>query len=70
MQKSFFTSQTHAVLLLVATLSVASYSLSVEAQQNGQLVQPIYRVAHEEPVEQAPQLVARVAHKQCQSSNT
>ena len=60
MQKSFFTSQTHAVLLLVATLGVASYSLRVEAQQNGQLVQPIYRVAHEEPVEQAPQLVARV----------
>ena len=61
MQKSFFTSQTHAVLLLVATLGVASYSLRVEAQQNGQLVQPIYRVAHEEPVEQAPQMASRVA---------
>jgi len=61
MQKSFFTSQTHAVLLLVVTVGVAFYSLRVEAQQNGQLVQPIYRVTHEEPVEQAPQLVARVA---------
>ncbi len=64
MQKSFFTSRTHAVLLLVATLGVASYSLRVEAQQNGQLVQPIYRVAHEEPVEQAPQLAARIAPPQ------
>ena len=61
MQKSFFTSQTHAVLLLVATLGVAFYSLRVEAQQNGQLVQPIYRVAHEVPVEQTPQLASRVA---------
>jgi hypothetical protein len=66
MRKSFFTSPTQAVLLLVGALGVSFCSLPVEAQQNGQLVQPIYRVAHEEPVEQTPQLASRVALPQAQ----
>jgi hypothetical protein len=60
MQKRIFTSRTHATLLLLAALGVSIVSSRVDAQQNSQLVQPIYRVAHEEAVEQATERVARV----------
>lgn len=67
MQKRLFTSDTHAVLLLVASMGVGFYSLRVEAQQNSQLIQPIYRVAHEEPVqEEAQQVASRVSPPQSQ----
>jgi hypothetical protein len=64
MQKRIFTSRTHATLLLLAAVGVSVVSLRVDAQQNAQLIQPIYRVAHEEPAapaQQAPQLAARIA---------
>ncbi len=64
MQNRLFTSRTHAALLLLAALGVSFVSLRVDAQQNGQLVQPIYRVAHEEPAQQPAQLAARVAPPQ------
>lgn len=61
MQISFFTSRTHAALLLLAAVGVSLLSLRVDAQQNSHLVQPIYRVAHEEPAGQPAQLAARVS---------
>ena len=55
MQKRFFHCQPRAMLTLSVALGVAFTAFTAEAQQTGQLVQPIYRVAHEEPAaEQAP----------------
>jgi hypothetical protein len=60
MQKRIFTSRTHATLLLLAALGVSFVSSQVDAQQSSQLIQPIYRVAHEEAAEQPTERVARV----------
>ena len=32
------------------------------AQQPGRLIEPIYRIAHEEPVQETPKVAARIAH--------
>ena len=60
MPQSFHTTRVCiAVLSALATCALsASY---VEAQDNGRFYEPIYRVAHEEPSDQAPQMAARVS---------
>ena len=57
MPHSLLTRQLPATLLLVGATCVAP----VVAQQPGQFQQPIYRVAHEQPVEKAPQMASRIA---------
>jgi len=49
-----------AALLTVAA-SLVSLSSSTQAAPTGQLIQPIHRVALEEPVKETPQLAARIA---------
>lgn len=60
MPKCFPTQIIFSSLLLVGAASAVICTPRAEAQQSGQFVEPIYRVAHEEPVEQAPQMAARV----------
>ena len=60
MPKSFPTKLISCFLLLVGASSAVIFIPRAEAQQGDQFVEPIYRVAHEEPVEGAPQLAARV----------
>ncbi|MCG8451300.1 MAG: DUF1571 domain-containing protein [Pirellulales bacterium] len=55
-----FVSPFQATLLAVVLVPLL-FGQVVQAQQGKQLVEPIFRVAHEEPVQQAPQLAARVA---------
>jgi len=47
--------------LLIFAVGVASYGQWAMAQPSGQLIEPIFRVAHEEPVEQGTQIASRIA---------
>jgi len=71
MQNRFFTIRSHTVLILSVALGSSIAVPCVEAQQTGlqptgQLIQPIHRVAHEEPAEQTAQLASRVSPPQSQ----
>ena len=63
MPHRFPTCRVAATLLLAAVAGIALGSIA-DAQQQGQFQQPIYRVAHEQPVqqpaEQPPQLASRI----------
>lgn len=61
MSNCFPTKRIVCSVILVGATSAALLSPRVEAQQAEQFVEPIYRVAHEEPAEQTAQLAARVA---------
>ncbi len=60
MPYSLPTSRVPATLLLVGATCIAAACSSARAQQQSQFQQPIYRVAHEEPVEKAPQMASRI----------
>jgi Protein of unknown function (DUF1571) len=60
MPHSFPTKLVCSSLLLVGAVSASICTARAEAQESGQFVEPVYRVAHEEPAEQAPQMAARI----------
>ena len=59
MPHCFPLSRAAVTMLLVGATSVASFNSPAQAQVQGRFQEPIYRVAHEEPVENTPKL-ARV----------
>ena len=60
MLKRFPTQFNCSSLVLAGAASALVFAARAEAQQSGQFVEPVYRVAHEEPAEQAPQMAARI----------
>ncbi len=59
-RKLHFVIQRVSTLLVILTSMVAAGSLA-QAQQENQLVEPIFRVSNEENVDQTPKLAARIA---------